>query len=259
MLLARAGLLSLAVATFCACSPAKEDIPGPPPPCDRCVTVGSGSTPPDPSGSGGAGGGQGQGGGETATVTGNVETISNSGFDSAFAYTKPALVSADGLSGKQLSADYDGSTFTLDGVASGTTWFRVGPKDTSDTVFPTYSVQQIPGDKLALPVLDQQVLAAIAFQTGLTISTLHAQIVLRVTRGKAALAGVTAASAGAGAILYDVGGDYGAQSAGTNGRGVIVILNQASSSIALKDADDHTYQVDVRPEAGTATLLTLAL
>jgi hypothetical protein len=263
MLLARLSLLSLASALFCACSPAKVSL-GAPPPCQGCVPSGGGTKGPGTTGSGGGSGsgegGNGQGGGETATVTGNVEAVNSFTFDTAFAYTKPGFIYGDGLAGKQLGAEYDGSVFTLEGVASGETWFRAGPKDTSDTVFPTYSVQHIPADKLVLPMLDQQVLQTIGLDAGLAISTLHAQIVLRVTDGTKPLAGITAESEGAGLILYDVGSaSYSAQVTGTGARGIIVLLNQAPAAIVLTDAAAHTYQVDVRAIAGTATLLDLAL
>jgi hypothetical protein len=223
-------------------------------------TKGAGSTGSGGADGGSGEGGSGQGGGATVTVTGRVEVVNSLGFDATFAYTKPAFVYGDGLSGKQLGAEYDGTTFTIDGVAGGDTWFRVGPKDSSDAVFPTYSRPHIPADNLVLPMIEEQVLSTIGLSSGLALSTLHAQIVLRVTDGKNSLAGVSAESAGAGLILYDLGpADYSAQAKTTSSRGVIVLLNQASSSIVLTDAAAHTYQVDVRAEPGTATLLDLVL
>jgi len=262
MLLARVSLLSLATVMFCACSVAKAT-PGPPPPCSaECETSGS-SKPPNTtssgSGGGGGAGGNGQGGGETVTVTGNVEVVNGLAFTTIVAYTKPAFVYGDGLSGKQIGAEYNGAMFTLEGIASGDTWFYVGPKDSSDTVLPTYSKQSIPTDKLVLQVLDQQLLSTIGLSAGLALSTQQAQIVLRVTDGKKPLAGVSAQSAGAGLILYDIGADYSAEAPATNARGIIILLNQSSSSITLTDSTAHTYQVDVRADPGSATLLDLVL
>lgn len=258
----------VSAALLCACNSAREQLP-PPPTCTGCAPSGGPPIGTETSGStgtgSGSGGNDGQGGGATATVSGSVVTVSSLAFDSVSPYTKPAQVYADGPAGKKLSQPYDAGTFTIDGVATGDTWFLVAPKDTSDTVFPTWSLQPIPADKvtdkLVLPLLDQQVLATIGLDAGLALSTLQAQIVLRVTDGKVPLAGVSAESAGAGLILYDLGATgYNAQTMVTAGRGIIVLLNaEASTTITLTDSAATEYSIDVRSEPGTATLLDLAL
>ncbi len=259
--------IALCAALFVACSSSTGDKPGPPPTCPSCPSgstlaggveasaagVGGGS-------SGSGAGGDGQGGGETATVSGDVVVVNSLAFDSASTYAKPAFVYGDGPSGKQISKLYDGVTFTIDGVAKGDTWFLVVPDDTTDTVFPTYSGQRVAADKLTLPLLDQQVLSAIGLDAGLALSNQQAQIVLRVTDGKNPLQGITAESAGAGLILYDFGPtSYSIQNNATGDRGTIVLLNQSATSITLTDAVANIYHVDVRPDAGTATLLDLVL
>jgi hypothetical protein len=202
----------------------------------------------------------GAGGGDTATVTGTVAVVGGLAFDTSSAFTKPATLYADGPSGKELAQAYDGSPFTLAGVAKGRTWFLVVPKDTSETVFPTYSEQTVPAASLVLPVIDQPTLTILGLNVGLALSTLAAQIVLRVSDGTRPLAGVSAASAGAGLIVYDLGpGSSSAQTTATGDRGLIVLLNQSMTSIVLTNAKSQPYHLDVRPEQGTATLLDVVL
>lgn len=252
------------VALFVACGSATEK-PGPPPDCPSCHSATTLAGGVEASGVGGGGGssgvgGNGQGGGEIATVTGNVVVVNNLAFDSASAYTKEATVYGDGPSGKQIGQPYDGATFTISGVAQGDTWFLVTPKDSSDTVFPTYSVQLVPSDKLVLPVLDQQVLSTIGLNAGLALSTQQAQIVIRVSRKGLTLSGITAESAGAGLILYDDGpSSYSENIKITGERGMIVLLNQSGTSITLSDTAANVYHVDVRATAGTASWLDLDL
>lgn len=245
-------------ALFAACSSSGEK-PGPPPSCPTCVsatTMGGQSTGSSGGGGSSGAGGDGQGGGDTAKVTGDVVTVSSVAFNSVAAYTKPATVYGDGLSHQQIAQPYDGASFTIDGVRTGDTWFLVAPTSPSDLFFPTYSLQAVPADKLFLPLLDQDVLTKIAIEAGVALSTAQAQIVLRVTHAKSPRKGISAQSAGAGLVLYDFGpGTYSVQDKVTGDRGVIVLLNQASSSITLTDAAAHVYHVDVRPESGTATLL----
>jgi hypothetical protein len=263
------GRLSIALCTalFVACSSAVGDKPGPPPTCPSCPSATTISGGVEASGGGVGGGstgsgagGDGQGGGETATVSGDVVVVDSLAFNSTSVYANPAFVYGDAPSGKEIGQPYDGVTFTIDGVARGNTWFLVVPTDTTDTVFPTYSKRHVAADKLSLSLLDQQVLTAIGLDAGLALSTLHAQIVLRVTDGKNPIQGITAESAGAGLILYDFGPtSYSIQNNATGDRGTIVLLNQSSTSITLTDAAANIYHVDVRPEAGTATLLDLVL
>jgi hypothetical protein len=257
--------IALCAALFVACSSATNK-PGPPPDCPSChsaTTIGGvESSSGGVGGSGGNGaGGEGQGGGETTTVSGKVVVVNSPAFDSAAAYAKAAVVYGEDPSGKELSEPYDGTSFTIDGVAKGDTWFLVVPNDTTDAAYPTYSLQPVADDKLTLPLLDQQVLSEIALDAGVALSSSEAQIVLRVTDTKNnPLQGITATSAGAGLILYDFGpASYSVQNKATGERGMIVILNQSSASITLTDAAAHVYHVDVRTEAGSATFLDLTL
>jgi hypothetical protein len=222
----------------------------------------------DPSASSGAGGSTGsgaggQGGGETVTVTGDAVRVDSLAFDNAVAYAKPATISAFayGASGQQISQPYNGVKFTIDGVTKGENWFFVAPMDTTDTVFPTYSLQVVDTAKLVLPLIDTQVLTTIGLDAGLALSTLEAQIVIFVSHGGQPLKGISATSAGAGLILYDFGPEaYSIQGKVTGDRGVIVLLNQSTTSITLTDpATMTTYHPVVRPDAGTATLMALEL
>jgi hypothetical protein len=219
-------------------------------------------------GTGGAGGHTsagvgGQGGGETATATGDVVRVDNLAFDTATAYTKPAFIKADGLGGKELGQPYDGTTFTIPDVAAGAPWFLVTPNNTLDTVFPTYSRQNIPANKLTLPLLDRDILASIANDAGLALSTLAAQIVVRVTRSGKTLQGISAVSPGKGLILYVLGpSSYSIQNKLTGDRGVIVLLNQATNAITLvdtKQTPNLKFNLDVRAVEGTATLIEVDL
>lgn len=194
------------------------------------------------------------------TVSGFVRNMNTTTFDSAVAYTKPAAVSADGPSGNEVVSDYDGTPFTLDGVAGGAPWFFVEPKDASDTVYPTFTHQVVHATKVAPKVIDKQVLASIGLAADITPSPLHAQIILRVTDGNNPLSGVSAASQGASAVLYDLGPEsYSAESKGTGDRGMIILMNESESTITLVDAAGRSYSVDVRLIAGTATLIPLVL
>lgn len=256
--------IALCAALFVACSSSTNN-PGPPPECPSCHSpITSGGVEAGSSGVGGSGGegsGGGQGGGETATVSGKVVVVNSLAFDTAAAYVKAAVVYGEDPSGKELSQPYDGTSFTIDGVATGDTWFLVEPDDTTDAAFPTYSLQRVDDDPLTLPLLDQQVLAEVALDASVTLSTSEAQIVIRLTDGKNnPLQGITATSAGAGVILYDFGpASYSVQNKATGERGMIVILNQTSASITLTDTAAHVYHVDVRAEAGSATFLDLTL
>ena len=257
--------IALCAALFVACSSSTNN-PGPPPKCPSChsdTTIGGVESSGGGVGGGGGNGtgGAGQGGGETATVSGTVVVVNSPAFDTAAAYAKAAVVYGEDPSGKELAQPYDGTSFTIDGVATGDTWFLVEPNDTTDATFPTYSLQSVEDDKLKLPLLDQQVLSEIALDAGISLSSSQAQIVIRVTDGKNnPIEGITAESAGAGLILYDFGvASYSVQNKATADRGMIVILNQTSASITLTDTAAHVYHVDVRTEPGSATFLDLTL
>ena len=254
-------------ALFAACSSAKTN-PGPPSPCPACM-MSAGAVMVDPaSTSTGAGGAPtttdgGHGGGDTVTVSGDVVIVNNLGFDAAVPYAKPGTVYvyAYGTSGQELSQPYNGTTFSITDVSVGERWFRVLPMDTTDTVFPTYSVQNVGAAKLQLPLLDKQILASIGLDAGLALSTLDAQIVIEVSRGGKPLKGIKAASLGAGEVVYDLGpASYSKQDGATGDRGVIVLINMSATSITLTDtATMTTYHPVVRPDPGTATLLGLEL
>jgi hypothetical protein len=254
---------------FVACSADKTN-PGPPPPCPACMSAGALMVDPASTSTGAGGatgaGGSGQGGGETVTVSGNVVTVDSLAFDSAIPYAKPGTVYAYayGSSAQELSQPYNGVTFSIDHVTTGENWFRVLPMDTTDNVFPTYSVQNVGSASLELPVLDKQVLTTIGLDAGLALSTLDAQIVIMVSRNGHPLKGIKADAGGglgAGEIVYDFGpASYSKQDDATGDRGVIVLLNMTSTSITLTDtATMTTYHPVVRPDPGTATLLALEL
>ena len=252
-------------ALFVACTSAKTN-PPPPPPCPGCMSAGAVMVDPatTSTGVGGAPGADGgHGGGDTVTVSGDVVTVANLGFDAAVPYTKPGTVYvyAYGSSGQELSQPYNGTTFSIDNVSTGESWFRVLPMDTKDTVFATYSVQNVGTAKLQLPLLDKQILTAIGLDAGLALSTLDAQIVIEVSRGGKPLKGISAGSPGAGEIVYDLGpASYSKQDGATGDRGVIVLINMSATSITLTDTvTKTTYHPVVRPDPGTATLLALEL
>lgn len=252
-------------ALFAACSSTKTN-PGAPPPCPACMSAGAVMVDPATT-STGAGGASttdgGHGGGDTVTVSGDVVTVDNLGFDAAVPYAKPGTVYvyAYGTSGQELSQPYNGTTFSIDNVSIGENWFRVLPMDTTDSVFPTYSVQNVGAAKLQLPLLDKQILTSIGLDAGLALSTLDAQIVIQVSRGGKPLKGIKAESLGAGEIVYDLGpASYSKQDGATGDRGVIVLINMSATSITLTDtATMTTYHPVVRPDPGTATLLGLEL
>jgi hypothetical protein len=133
--------------------------------------------------------------------------------------------------------------------------------DTTDTVFPTYSVQNVGTAKLQLPLLDKQILTSIGLDAGLALSTLDAQIVIQVSRGGKPLKGISATSLGAGEIVYDLGpASYSKTDGATGDRGVIVLINMSATALTLTDtATNTTYHPVVRPDPGTATLLSLEL
>lgn len=247
-----------------ACGSAKTN-PGPPPPCPSCRSAGAGMDPATTSsGSGGATstGSGGQGGGDTATVTGTVVTVEDLAFITASPYTKTGFVTADGLGTKELKRPYDGFKFTIDEVAVGAPWFLVTPT-LADTVFPTYSQQNVPASKVTLPVLDRSILETIGLDAGLQLSSLQAQIVIRVTRNGKTLKGISAESDGAGLVLYDLGAStYSIQGKATSDRGIIVLINQSTSAVKLIDATQTpsvTYNPEVRATPGTASLIAIDL
>lgn len=205
----------------------------------------------------------GHGGGDTVTVSGDVVTVDNLAFNAAVPYTKPGTVYvyAYGTSSQELSQPYNGTTFSIDNVSTGENWFRVLPMDSTDSVFPTYSVQNVGTAKLQLPLLDKQILTSIGLDAGLALSTLDAQIVVQVSRGGKPLKGIKAKSLGAGEIVYDLGpASYSKQDGVTGDRGVIVLINMSATSITLTDTATNTsYHPVVRPDPGTATLLGLEL
>jgi hypothetical protein len=239
MLLPRWIPILLSIATLSACSSSPE--------CPADCTSGS------------TGAGE-QDAGPGNHVSGVVLNLNSSTFDSVEPYTKPATVSADGPSGNVVVGDYDGTSFTLDGVAGGGPWYFVQPKDPSDPVYPTFTHQVPTSGKVTPKVLDKQGLAAIGLAAGLVPSPLRAQIVFRVTDGNLPLSGVSAAVEGADAVLYDVGPEgFSSKSKGTSDRGMIILMNESDSTITLFDAQGRSYPVKVRAIAGSATFVPLVL
>ena len=228
------------------------------------MSAGAANTDPTTSGtgSGGSTGSGGQGGGETATVTGTVVTVDNLAFDTVSPYTKTGFITADGLGSKELEQPYDGVTFTIDEVAVGAPWFLVTPT-LADTVFPTYSQQNVPSDKLTLPLLDRAIVESIGLGAGVPLSALQAQIVIRVTRDGQALKGISAESAGAGLIVYDLGAtSYSIQDNATGDRGMIMLLTQSTTAVKLIDTTQTPnviYNPEVRATPDTASWIEIDL
>jgi len=247
------------------CQPSAERYP-PPPGCEGpdCDSVGPGShtTGPD-----GGAGGQGTGGGATVDQSGTVHRIFSPDFSDTTGtpYTGVATIHAGAKSGPYGGST--GTTFTLQGLPSGATWFEV--EDTTpgggSGVISTFSFAKVPvAGNFALPVLDLATLQNIGDTlptvsvTGVSLSA--AQVVLVVRQGTGFYKGlsVTGGTAG-GKIAYDNGnGVYSDSSTETGAAGTVIVFNAGlagSVDITVTDAAlQKSWTIPIEAAPGVATL-----
>lgn len=252
----RASWLGLVVLVGCG---QKLDHPDYAPACEGegCVTP-----PVTGSGSGNEGGAS-SGGTELATVTGNVVTYSDDFFDQGTVLTGAATVSAVGRNGARVSANYDGASFTLEGVAKrADNWFFVEPMGTG--LLPTLTpvdTRESKTDTLGIGLAQNLTIDGIFSLMGTERSAERAQIVLHVVDSAGASVAGVKASLTAERIGYRTAGTWLANDEGTDDSGLILVGNVeagstlTSTTVALSGTTTARAQVLI--EAGAVTIATV--
>jgi hypothetical protein len=187
-------------------------------------------------------------------------------FQNFTPYAGEAEISAPSIGGAPSLAPYggaSGTTFSLDDIQSGLTWFLVRDVTAGGAgILSTRSSALLPaGSAISLPVIDRAMLQTVAMSLGTFLDPEAAQVVLRVRRGGAPLSGISVANVGSGFVAYDEGaGVYSDAALGTGAAGVILLLNAAGEgalgtlAVTLGDGA-KTYPLDPFPVAlGGATL-----
>lgn len=215
----------------------KEDEAKPPPISEpdcqgaTCVPVGSKGN-----GSGGSGVGTGGAGGAVAgfaTVTGQVQILSDTLLQAGAAYPGRADIIVDRAT-PTTTVQWNGAApFTLEGVEGGVRQFRTSPIDPSGEVFGALVLYRVtpPSLEAVFPVVDGQVLrtivASLPTPQTLTAGAAHAVVTVSDAAGSP-VAGTTVAASGVGAIAYDLGDDYSGTKTGP--RGTILLVNIAATA-----------------------------
>jgi hypothetical protein len=251
----------LAVVVLVGCGQ-KADHPSFAPACEGkgCVTP-----PITGSGSGNeAGASSGGGGDELLTVNGNVITYADDFFDQGTVLTGAATISAVGRNGVRVSANYDGSAFTLDGVAKmAANWFMVEPQGTG--LLPTLTpvdTRESKADVLGVGLAQNLTIDGIFSLMGTERSAERAQIVLHVVDSTgASVAGVKATYGTAERIGYRTAGTWLANDEGTDDTGLMLIGNAeagstvTSTTVALSGTTSARAQVMI--EAGAVSIASV--
>jgi len=269
---ARAGLWAVGIAVLAFGCGSEPTGFGPPPSCPPenplCKgTPGSGSVPGG-EGGGGSGGGA-AGGQEETSAEGTVRAIVDEAFQVSTPYTGVATIYGLSPNGSTVSAPYGGATgssFTLDGVTTGTSWLLVEDNTGgAGGILSTYSPHFLPDPSpLVLPVIERSVLQNIALGQGLPLPALTgAQVVLEIERADAPLAGVTVEGVMDGTLLYDTGaGTYSDVTNQTGIAGTIVMLDLGGTgerTFTLTDANAESFAIKIPIAPGAATFATVEL
>jgi hypothetical protein len=268
-----AGLVALAVGVGCQSSDktlkATDCALGKGGDCGVNPGAGSGVNP-GAGGAGGTSGAGGAGGGEEKVVDakGSVALIDSNTFDHLSDYAKKVTIIAPAPGGS-VEGTYAGAgqTFALNGASAGVHWlFARDDSGGNAGIFSTYTAHKVSASTpLVVPVLDQQVLQAIALQQPNFVSFqgLSAQVILELTRQGGPAPGLTLISSAFGGIVaYDQSaGVYSSNGAKkTGGSGVILMINvgivggDGELDILLADEVNETYSFSVPVAAGAATV-----
>jgi len=256
--------MATTIASSSGCSSERQGYE-PPPACPVDNPLCQGSPTGGSTGSGAGGGSTTSGAGGSAQAglaEGTVRVLVDEAFELTSPYTGDALIVAPAPGGQVVSAPYGGAagtSFSLDGVLGGTVWLFVQDQTNgAGGIVSTWSPHSLPDSALELPVVDRNILANIVLSLGLpSLSFNGAQIVLKVERGLAPLAGVSVAGVSDGTVLYDQGaGVYSDLAAATGNAGTIVILEAGGAgdrTIELVDESNVSFPVTIPVTPGTAT------
>jgi hypothetical protein len=260
-LFAIAGLFALV-----GCKSEEEAKPGPigEPSCQgvTCQPTGSVGSSGGSGTTGSGGNSSGAGGADTAglvSVTGQVQLLSDTLFASGSAYPGRVDVIVDQASPTTTVQWNGASPFTLEGVPGGLRQFRTSPVDATGEVLGALVVYRVapPTFEATFPVVDGQVLRTIvsALPTPQTLVAGSAHALVRVVDANgAALAGLTVAASGVGAIAYDLGDDYSGTKTGA--RGTVLLVNIAATStlkLTFTDANATSASVTIPVLPNTVT------
>jgi hypothetical protein len=280
--LPRLALLAASLLPAIASCEKKHDLAGPPSDCAQTSCNDPPARASKPSGGGGAGGGAGGSagaGGATIGIPvdqqGTVHRISSPSFDDGFAvaYTASATIVAYPSGGAQMSTSYGGATgqtFAFTAIPSGPTWFLVQDQTSGGSgALSTLSFANLPvATGLALPVVDLGVLQNIANSLPSVamkgVSSLAAQVVLRLQRSGSPLKGITVSGgSGAAQLAYDIGPSFSDSATATGTAGIVILFNAAlmgKATVTFTDtADQSSHSAEIMAAPGAATLVTIEL
>lgn len=239
-----------------SCSP---DEPG-------CVVI------PPGGGGGGKGGGSGDGGvlpdGSAATsVSGSVIALTGDDFVTGTAYGDPATITAEGAAGSDISAKYDGQTFSLSGVLVGLgVWFDATPNGQVflPTLQPVNTTIDQPVDLLIVQGSTFDLIySVLSLPTQREIGRAHVMLrFVDATNGQP-LAGVKV-SHQTDVVAYDAAGSWSDLETGTGALGMAVIVNAQAQAFTAKqkvvfDTGKITGALDVAMRGDAATLADVAV
>jgi hypothetical protein len=233
------------------CDPSTMDCLGPPM---------SGGLPSNPGGEGGSD----SGGDESATANGRVLQYIDDFFDRGAAFIRPAEVSAMGQSGRRVTAQYDGTTFELEGVLkTASNWFMVAPGNNSGmlpTITPLDTRIKLTGLEVGLT---SQVLVDGIFQQSLASSErsdARAQIVMRVTDAKGVGVAGVQGSYPTELIVYRAGETWLESAVATDDSGMLffgnVPANAGLTVVKINLLGAVTASVSTAVAAGATTVVT---
>lgn len=231
-----------------------------------------GATPVGNSGgTGGSGGtaGSGGAGGSSVDVTGTVVQFASLSFTDVVPYLEDITIVAPGVDTNEVQTDAKGGSFALTGVASGLQWVLAKDLDGTGGAHSTYSIQQLDGDPITVPVVPFDVIDVIGTQLDLvSLSPGTAQVVLEIDdESGVPIEGATLALTGA-TVGYAVApGQYSGVAAGTGTLGLVVALNvpvAAPSEVKVTLtvpglATPVTADVQMAPDTATYTRVGIDL
>jgi hypothetical protein len=221
-------------------------------------------------GAGGAGGDAGEAGGsDSVALTGRVNQLLDTRFQSSARYADAAVLEAEGTAEASVSADWTGSgQFTLTGVLrQDPIWLSVRPNRDTTQVLRTLQPVHDPSETIEALLVARQtfevgVLAQLVEPIELDDSRAQAVIFVVDSAGRG-LAGVTAGLPAAAAIAYGRNGLFADEDdAGTDGSGLVVFGNVSARDYPGNDVRIEFGGVvdgftEIRLASGAVSVATL--
>lgn len=254
---------------LCAACGQKVDHPPAAPECDPDVTRCVYGSPPAASGNSPRGndGGAGSTDEQVATLSGEVVVLGDDTFDQGLVLSSTAQVSATGENGARVMADYDGTSFQLEGVLkTAANWFLVTPETKSGTVPTLAPIDTRSTSTVSAGVANGVVLDTIFSSLNTERSRDRAQVVLRVVDSQSrSVVGAHASASSTPEVLgYRTAGTWLRDNTGTDlatdDSGLVVLGNlqagTALSTVRITLSGSATAGVDVETVAGATTLVT---